>query len=108
ESLSVAQHHREDHDVVLINQVVLDQRLQKMRTAVDLERRAILLLEALDVWSSVSPDDLGWSPVRTIERVADDVLGRPVQWSVTLFSARLGPMRGKDLVGLASQEEIER
>jgi hypothetical protein len=44
--------------VVPIDQVVLDQRLQQLGAAVNLQLGAVLLLEPLDLWNDVTGDDL--------------------------------------------------
>jgi hypothetical protein len=49
QSLAGADHHREDPDAELIDEVVLEQRLDQTRTALDLDLRSVLVLQRGDV-----------------------------------------------------------
>ena len=54
EALPGAEHHGEDPEAVLVDEVVLEQRLDEARAAVDLDLGAVLALERRDVLGDVA------------------------------------------------------
>ena len=64
----------ENPQVAAIDQPVLDQGLEQIGAAVNLELGAVLLLEALDLRNDVILDEVRRLPVGALEGGGDDVL----------------------------------
>jgi hypothetical protein len=100
------QYHREDHQPVLVDEVVLHQRLHELRAAGDEEVATRPLFQLRDRLGDVTLDHRGVVPVCTLERSRDDELRHRVHLlgEPGLVRPRR-PGRGETFVGLAPQEQ---
>src|SRR5438552_210497 len=90
----------------LVDQIVLEQRLNQVAASVHLELRAIFLLELLDLADDIAVDGDGLLPVGADRAVRDDIFRRPID-GIAGRVCRLRPKTGKDVVGLPAQKQVE-
>src|SRR5437588_2955218 len=107
ETLSGSQRDRINLEPELVDQIVLEQRLNQVAASVHLELRAIFLLELPDLADDIAVDRDGLLPIGADGPVRDDVFRRPID-RIAGRVGRLRPKTGKDVVGLPAQEQIER
>src|SRR5205807_861318 len=107
ETLPAAKRDWEDHEVELIHQVVLQERLDQPPAAVYLDLRPRLLLEVGYVGSNVALDESGVVPVRAAQGRRGHVLACAVQ-GVGAGRCRARPICSEDLVGLPPEQHVER
>src|SRR2546425_86207 len=105
---------RKGPDAKLINEVVLQKRLDKIATSMDLNFWSILFFELHDFFHSVILDEHRVFPVGFSKRFRDDVFPCTVQsvcghcvpliW--VIFDKR--PMSREYIVGLPTKQEVKR
>ena len=104
--LAAAENHREQHQLVDIDEVVLHQTVDHVGTAVDQDVLPRLLLDVGDPLRPIFPQDLGVLPRCLAQAGRDDVLLRRVhalrELGVLVGS---GPEGGPDQVSSAPQEK---
>ena len=107
ESLAGAEHHREDEQPEFIDQVVLQQRLQRVGAAPGVQGAAGLLPELPDSGDGVAPDQAGVVPGDLLQAARQHVLGPRVErcGNGIIGVGDPGPEVGEDIVGLAPQQE---
>ena len=93
----------EDPEAVLVDQVVAQERLDQVPTAVHLQLRPIFLLQRRDGFGRVSLDQDGLAPPQRWMTPRDDVLGSVVQRLGAVFLRGVRPVGGEDVVGRASR-----
>lgn len=102
-----AEHHREDKQPVLVDQVVLQQRLQQVGTAPALQAPAGLLPELPKFGNHVALEQAGVVPGDTLEAARHHVLWPRVERGRdgVIRVGDLGPVTGEDVIGLAPEQE---
>src|SRR6266540_669406 len=106
QALPTAQDDGEDHQPVLVDQVVLHQRADELGAAGHQDVAAVPLLEPGDLVDDVVPDHGRVVPLGLVQRGRHDVLGHAVHLLAELAGVGHGrPGGGEPLVGHASQEE---
>ena len=94
---------REDHEAVLVHEVVGHQRVEERATAGDEQRPAVTLPELLNLLDDVAADERAVRPFELAQRRRDDVLGHAVDLvGHRAFSLR--PRTGETLVGHAAEQ----
>ncbi len=78
QALALPHRDREDLQPEFVDQVVLDEGLQEVGAAVDLQVGAVAGFELADLRRDVASQEDGRRPFVRRERVRDDVLGGPV------------------------------
>src|SRR3990172_1408289 len=106
-ALAGAEHHREDEQPVLVDQVVLQQRLEQFGAAPSVHGPAGLLPEPPDLGDNVALDQTGIVPRDTLEAARHHVLWPRVERGRdgVIGVGDLGPVIGEDVVGLAPEQE---
>src|SRR5215472_11278365 len=106
QSLAASQDERVKPEPVLIDKVVLDQRLSEIAAAVDLEFLASLALQPCDLFHGVTLDQRRVVPRHLVERFGDDVLREAIQLPGDLvFAGDQRPVRGHDLVRGSTEQK---
>ncbi|SNQ45753.1 hypothetical protein FRACA_1100006 [Frankia canadensis] len=105
-----AQMQRVDHQAVLVDEVVLDERVGEPGGAVDLQLSPRLPLQLGDGGGDVTLEQGRARPADAGQRGRRDVLGQPVQRSGdrVVGVGDLRPVLGEDLVGRPSEQERVR
>jgi hypothetical protein len=96
-----------DPQAVLVDQLVLHQRLGELAAAVDLELVAGLALQLGDLVDDVPAQQRGVGPLQPVQGRGGDVLGQLVEPGGDRVGlvGDLRPEAGEDLVGAAPQQE---
>ena len=84
------------------------ERLDQVRAAVHLQLGSIFLLECRDAFGCVALDQHRGAPLQLAMTPRSDVLGGVVQRLGARVVRGVRPVRGEDVVRLASEEEVER
>src|SRR4051794_31979640 len=98
EPLARADDHRIDEQVEGIDEVVLDQRLGKLRAAVNEDVPLVPLLEAPYLLDDIAAENRRVRPLGILQRGRDDVLRHRVE-VVGELALEIRPARGEPLVG---------
>src|SRR5439155_20677045 len=107
EALAGAENHGELPDAQRIDEIVLEQGLEGVAAAVDLDLAALLCLELRDLLGNVALEQDGVVPRDLIERPRSDEFRSGVEGRGNLVRrvGGLGPGACEDLIGLAAEEE---
>src|SRR6185312_15798212 len=102
--LARSQYDWEDHQVQLVDQVVLEQGLRKLPTAVDVKVPAMLISQASDRVDRVAVEHGRVSPARRVRLRPDNVLWHVVE-PVSEVALALRPRVGEAIVRHAAKQE---
>ena len=107
QALTGADNHRELPDTKRVDQSVLEQGLEEVAAAVDLNLATFLYFELRDLFDDVALEQVGIVPGDLIKRPRSDELRPGVESRRDLVRrvGGLGPRSREDLIGLAAEKE---
>src|SRR5215203_3017280 len=106
QALSLSEHQRERPEPELVDEAVLEQRLDQVPAAVHLQLGAILLLARADPVGHLALYQLLVLPVELGELRRGHVLGRIVE-RLSAWIVGVRPVGRENLVGVATEDEVE-
>src|SRR5688500_2324144 len=107
QSISLAEHHREDPEVMFVDEFGGDQRLQQIAAAPNMELGPGRCLQPAELVYDILAQALRGLPVDSLEGARDDVFRRPVERLPDRVVVVVRPIGDPDVVGPASQEKVE-